>query len=683
MRKLVLVAAWSLVVLLCACGHTHVYTEQIVAPTCTENGYTEFTCECGEHYRGATTEAGHNVEVLAAKEATCSEAGLTEGSRCTVCGETLTGQKTVAAKGHSYGDWVVTKESTTTEVGQKQKECAACGDKQTAEIPVKDDPQAAAYTVTYDLNGGGFFGGYASTAELGAAFLTDFNRYGDGSVVTKENFQSESHPCVKTSLSDPEMLAKWNWLWVYMLEHLQEINAGKNSEYITDTYPILERMIQGDTTAILENANARTSIRSYIHGLLNAMKGCGDINLSFSVFSPDFSSREVQEEFLKHQYNLTVTISNGEALAKAVREGYEFLGWENKYGDIIDKATCHGTLVAVWKELSPVEKIEITNKVTEISLHETYQLTWAIIPGNAGNQTVRFETDNKEIASVDDNGLITALGAGEVTITIVSLSQHGHTDTMTVAVVAPEYFDIRYETESYVEIGNEIKLSAVYIDRENKKHGVTWRSLDETLATVDENGFVTGKAAGVVTIRATVKDNESKHQDFIVTVLTEEMSEALRLVLDAHESNVFVRYDLAVGAGTPSYYSDIFGSVSRLLYNQELEIDYTYNQKTNDKYGNDLASRVMASIEFITVHYTGNYSAGADGAAHGDWFAAPKSENNTSIHYSTGNDGVYKGLDEQYRAAHAGDDGSRNTVSEFSWIDTPVEVLDTDPEFRS
>jgi N-acetylmuramoyl-L-alanine amidase CwlA len=120
--------------------------------------------------------------------------------------------------------------------------------------------------------------------------------------------------------------------------------------------------------------------------------------------------------------------------------------------------------------------------------------------------------------------------------------------------------------------------------------------------------------------------------------------------------------------------------VSRLLYNKALEIDYTYNQKSNEKYGSDLPSRVMESIEFIVVHYTGNPSAGADGDAHGAWFAEPKSENNTSIHYSTGNDGIFKGLDEQYRAAHAGDDGSRNTVSKFSWIDTPVKVLDTDPE---
>jgi hypothetical protein len=42
---------------------------------------------------------------------------------------------------------------------------------------------------------------------------------------------------------------------------------------------------------------------------------------------------------------------------------------------------------------------------------------------------------------------------------------------------------------------------------------------------------------------------------------------------------------------------------------------------------------------------------------------------------------VFKGLDEQYRAAHAGAGGSLDTLARFSWIDTPVEVLDSDPEF--
>ncbi len=684
MKKLHLIFAVALTLLLCSCGHTHEYTEEIIPPTCTEDGYTIFTCECGETYNDRTVKAAHTKEALPAKAATCTEDGLTEGKACAACGEVLLAQEPLLAAGHQYGNWYVIKDATHTETGTKGKDCAVCGNQITEEIPLQnnpqDDPYTATYTVTYDLNGGCFVGGY-TLAELQNAFLADFNRYGDGSVVTKENFQSDSHPCVKTSLSNADMLAKWNWLWVYMLEHLQEYNKGQTSAYITDTYPILKKMINGDTNAIHESPNARTSIRSYIHGFLNAMKGCGDVNRDFSQFSPDFSLREVQEEFLKHQYSLSATLSDGEKLPEPIREGYQFIGWEDSHGNSLHKATGNGTLTAIWKEQNPVEKIEITNRVTEIALYEAYRLEWAVHPGNAGNQRVRFESDDTTIAKIDENGRITTYRVGEVTIRIISLSEHGHTDTMTVRVVTPGYFDMRYETTSYVTIGESIRLHAAYIDPSNQTHAVTWKSLDEAIAVVDNTGCVIGKAAGTVKIRATAAGNDGIYRDFVVTVLSKDLSEGMRLVLDAHESNVFVKHDLPIGAGTPNYYSDVFGSVSRLLYNHDLVIDDTYNQRTNQKYGADLKNRVMESIEFITVHYTAGFSAGADGNAHGEWFSQPLSENNTSIHYSTGNDGVFKGLDEQYRAAHAGDAGSFDTVAKFSWIDTPLRVLDTDPEF--
>ncbi len=684
MKKSSLFLVIILMLLLCGCSHTHDYAKEVIAPTCTEDGYTTFTCECGDQYQDHETPAAHKEEVLPAKEATCTKNGLTEGKKCTACDEVLVAQKTVAAKGHQYGEWVIVKESTFTEAGSKEKECSACGDKMVEEIPVRDDPNAAEYNVTYVLNGGNFVGGYMSTEQVGEAFLADFNLYGNTSA-TKENFHTDSSTSIKVALSDSEMLAKWNWLWIYMLAHLQEYNEGKTNAYITDTYPILKKIINGDTNVIGgsgdEFANARTSIRSYIHGLLNSMKGCGDVNATFAVYSPDFSSKEVQEEFLKHQYNLNATLANSEKLPEPTRAGYQFIGWENKYGEIIHEASCNGTLNAVWEELSPVEKIEITNKVTEIALYETHQLEWAITPGDAGDKRVKFESSNSSIASIDENGFITTHKIGKVTFKIISLSKYGYTDTMTVEVVTPGYFDISYETTSYVTVGNKIKLNATYIDKNNIACEVTWKSLDESLATVDDNGYVIGKAEGVAKIRATVKGDDSKYQDFVVTILTEDISEGLNLVLNAHESNIFIRYDLPIGSGTPNYYSDIFGSVSKLLYNQELLIDYKYNQRSNDKYGSELPSRVMESIEFITVHYTAGFNAGADAEAHGEWFSQPKSENNTSIHYSTGNDGIYKGLDEQYRAAHAGDDGSRNTVDKFAWIDTPVEVLDTDPEF--
>lgn len=681
MKKVSLFLVAVMLLSLCACGHTHVYTQGGMPPTCTQAGWSERICECGYRESAELPATGHTEESVPATDATCTEDGLTAGKVCSVCGEIILPQEVIAAVGHAYGEWKTVKESTLTEKGQREKMCSACGDKVTQELPVLDPPNESTYNVTYDLAGGNFVGGYTATAQVTEAFLADFNQYGDGSTVTKENFQSDSHPCIKTSLANADMLAKWNWLWVYMLEHLREYNAGKTSEYVVDAYPILERMARGDTRAIGESANARTAIRSYLHGLFNSMKGCGDINASFSAFSPDFSSLSVQEEFLRHQYNLSATLANGAVLPVPVREGYVFVGWENKYGNRIDKAMCHGTLTAVWKETNPVQKIEITNKVTELDVQTTYELAWRITPADAGNQRVRWESSDASVATIDENGRITTYKLGRVTFKVISLSEKGCVDTMTVQVVTPEYFDISYETDSFVAISDKIKLNAAYIDKNGQESGVVWSTTDKSLVEVDENGFVTGKAAGVATVRATAAGNSSKHQDFVVTVLPEDISEGLALVLRAHESNVYTKYELPVGAGSPNYYSDIFGSISRLLYNKELEIDYTYNQKTNDKYGSDLPGRVMKSIEFIVVHYTGNYNIGADGDAHGSWFAAPKSENNTSIHYSTGNDGVFKGLDEQYRAAHAGDDGSRNTVAEFSWIDTPVEVLDSDPEF--
>lgn len=674
MKKVGLILVGLLVLALCACGHTHAYSEQVIEPTCTEGGYTRYTCECGDTYDDKAVEATGHTFVYNNKEATCTEPGWSEGT-C-ACGYTESGD--VPAKGHQYGEWTTIKDSTLTEVGTMSAECSVCGDKITQEIPLKEP---AEYNVTYDLNGGHFVGGYATVEELTNAFLADFNKYGDGSTVTKENFQSDSHPCVKTSLANSKMLEDWNWLWVYMLEHLQEYNKGQSDPYINDTYPILERMIMGDTTAVGESANARTSIRSYLHGLFNSMKGCGAVNATFAVYSPDFSSAEAGLKLLAHQYDLTATVPNGEALPVPIREGYKFAGWKNEKGIILEFAKSHGLLVATWEEINPVKKIEITNKVEQLHLDASYQLTWAITPSDAGNLRVKFESSDTSVASIDENGRITTYKAGTVTFKIISLSQGDCTDTMTVDVITPGYFDISYETNSYVTVGNSILLNATYIDQQGKTNGVNWKSLNEALATVDANGRVTGKAVGVVKIRATAKTDATKYQDFVVTIVGQDISEGLKLVLDAHESNIFIKYDLPVGSGRPAYYSDIFGSVSRLLYNKELEIDYTYNKKSNEKYGSDLPGRIMSSIEFVVVHYTGNFSAGADGAAHGDWFAQPKSENNTSIHYSTGNDGIFKGLDEQYRAAHAGDDGSRQTVSEFSWIDTPVEVLDTDPEF--
>ena len=88
-------------------AHEHSYEAVVTAPTCTEGGYTTYTCSCGDSYTADETEAlGHTEETVPSQAATCTETGLTDGVKCSVCGETLTAQEEIAALGHDYVDGV-------------------------------------------------------------------------------------------------------------------------------------------------------------------------------------------------------------------------------------------------------------------------------------------------------------------------------------------------------------------------------------------------------------------------------------------------------------------------------------------------------------------------------------------------------------------------------------------------
>ncbi|CCX71178.1 putative uncharacterized protein [Firmicutes bacterium CAG:555] len=83
----------------------HSYVEStVVAPTCVDEGYTLHSCACGSSYKDNTTQptGKHTAEPIPAVEATCTTDGLSEGSRCSVCGTVLTKPKKLPALGHDY-----------------------------------------------------------------------------------------------------------------------------------------------------------------------------------------------------------------------------------------------------------------------------------------------------------------------------------------------------------------------------------------------------------------------------------------------------------------------------------------------------------------------------------------------------------------------------------------------------
>ena len=117
----------------------HAYGEWTVSEeaTCTKEGKKISVCQnCGDTQIETIPAPGHREEIIPAKEPTCEEPGLTEGIRCSVCGEILKEQKTEGeATGHNFGEYKTTKAATALNTGVKTRTCGVCGKEEIITIP--------------------------------------------------------------------------------------------------------------------------------------------------------------------------------------------------------------------------------------------------------------------------------------------------------------------------------------------------------------------------------------------------------------------------------------------------------------------------------------------------------------------------------------------------------------------
>ena len=119
--------------------HNHFYEATILAPTCTQGGYTTYTCACGDSYVTDYTNANGHVSVVNPPvDATCTTDGLSVGWYCVICNLVLVNQSVIPATGHSWNMGVVTLEPTEDAEGLRVYTCMTCGvtsEKSIAKLP--------------------------------------------------------------------------------------------------------------------------------------------------------------------------------------------------------------------------------------------------------------------------------------------------------------------------------------------------------------------------------------------------------------------------------------------------------------------------------------------------------------------------------------------------------------------
>lgn len=118
-----------------ATGHTWGTEAVTKAVTCTENGAVTKTCSvCKASVVETVIAKGHTEVIDAAKAATCTDSGLTEGKHCSVCNTVFVKQEAIAALGHSWDNGRQTAAATCTTDGTKTFTCSTCQETKTEKI---------------------------------------------------------------------------------------------------------------------------------------------------------------------------------------------------------------------------------------------------------------------------------------------------------------------------------------------------------------------------------------------------------------------------------------------------------------------------------------------------------------------------------------------------------------------
>lgn len=163
------------------------------------------------------------------------------------------------------------------------------------------------------------------------------------------------------------------------------------------------------------------------------------------------------------------------------------------------------TATITFKEAAdvPVTGIKLNYETLEMRIGETRQLTATVEPENATNKTVKWSQDNGSVATVDDDGLVTAVSAGEAKI---SAKVGDILVYCTVNVSATGTIKID-QSDLTLGAGSTRTLTATVSQDAPEGSTVAWSSSDTSVASVDtKTGEVKALKTGKATITATLKD---------------------------------------------------------------------------------------------------------------------------------------------------------------------------------
>lgn len=166
----------------------------------------------------------------------------------------------------------------------------------------------------------------------------------------------------------------------------------------------------------------------------------------------------------------------------------------------------------VWKdffELKPIKKVtSISLDKVELNIgpKDKVQLHAQVLPEDAFKKDLIWTSNNENVATVDANGIVIPVGKGEAIITAKTTDESNLSATCNVRVDCLVN-SIKLNPKSLIlEPNQTAQLSATVLPNEAYIKDLKWKSLDESVASVDTNGKITANSVGKTKVIASTTD---------------------------------------------------------------------------------------------------------------------------------------------------------------------------------
>ena len=195
-------------------------------------------------------------------------------------------------------------------------------------------------------------------------------------------------------------------------------------------------------------------------------------------------------------------------LPTPAKEDSIFQGWDNGTetypgGKTVTVTDAKATFTARWTSVVDVASVSLDRSELTLAMGGTATLTATVEPSNATNPAVTWKSDNEKVATVDDNGHVTAVGVGETTITATSAADPTKFATCAVIVTYADVTSVSLDKETLDLTKGETAALTATVEPATADQTVIWKSDNEDVATVDNSGKVTAVGVGKAIITAT------------------------------------------------------------------------------------------------------------------------------------------------------------------------------------